>query len=269
MLYNTKEGKINTENASFDYIQFGTGKKTLIMIQGLNTNGIKGAGMSLAYMYRMFAKEYTVYAFSRKTILPQSYTTRDMARDQKEAMEILKISSADVMGVSMGGMIAQHLAADYPEKVKRLVLVVTAARSNPILEEAVQEWIDCVEKDDHTALMDSNLRRIYSNAYYRRNRWMIPIIGRLTKPETYDRFLVQAQACLEHDAWKQLTRIQAPTLVIGGEQDQSLGGDASREIAGQIPGAQLCMYQEYGHGLYEEAKDFNARVLEFLIERDK
>ena len=42
MLYNTKEGKINTENASFDYIQFGTGKKTLIMLQGLNTNGIKG-----------------------------------------------------------------------------------------------------------------------------------------------------------------------------------------------------------------------------------
>ena len=89
MFYNAREGRIEIKNASFDYIQFGTGKKTLLMIQGLNTNGIKGASLSLAYMYRMFAKEYTVYMFSRKHPLPRGYTTRDMARDQAAAMEQL------------------------------------------------------------------------------------------------------------------------------------------------------------------------------------
>jgi pimeloyl-ACP methyl ester carboxylesterase len=51
---------------------------------------------------------------------------------------------------------------------------------------------------------------------------------------------------------------------MGGEQDKSLGGDASRELAGQIPGAVLKMYPQWGHGLYEEAKDFLPTVTEFL-----
>ena len=57
-----------------------------------------------------------------------------------------------------------------------------------------------------------------------------------------------------------------PTLVIGGGKDLALGGDASREIAGAIPNARLLMYPKRGHGLYEEAKDFNSTVLQFLNE---
>lgn len=53
-------------------------------------------------------------------------------------------------------------------------------------------------------------------------------------------------------------KIKVPTLVIGGEKDITLGGDASKEIAGIIPGAELRMYEQWGHGLCEEAKDFNA-----------
>ena len=112
--------------------------------------------------------------------------------------------------------------------------------------------------------MDSNLRRIYSREYYRKNKWMIPLIGKLTKPKSYDRFFVQAEACRTHDASDRLAQIQAPTFVIGGEQDESLGGDASREIAAAIPGAVLKMYDQWGHGLYEEAGDFNETVLAFL-----
>ena len=78
MLHNAKEGKLNIKNASFDYIQFGTGKKALIMIQGLNTNGIKGAAMSLAYMYRVFAKEYTVYLFDRREEIYEGINVKDL-----------------------------------------------------------------------------------------------------------------------------------------------------------------------------------------------
>ena len=89
-------------------------------------------------------------------------------------------------------------------------------------------------------------------------------MGKLTKPKSYDRFFIQADACLTHNAFENLHQIQAPTLVIGGEQDNALGGDASREIAAQIPGAELRMYEQWGHGLYEEAGDFNQTVLNFL-----
>ena len=262
MLYNANNGVV----LDTEYIRFGTGKNVLVMIPGLGDGlrSMKGTAFPMALMYRMFAKDYTVYAFGRKMHLPAGYTTRDMARDLYEAMEALEIVRADIFGVSMGGMIAQYFAIDYPEKVGKLILTVTSAKPNPILVESIEEWVGCAKRNDHRALMDSNLKRIYSDKYYRQNKWMIPLIGVLTKPKSYGRFYIQADACLKHNAYDELHHIQAPTLVVGGEQDLSLGGDASREIAAVIPNAQLHMYPHWGHGLYEEAGDFNGLILNFL-----
>ena len=80
-------------------------------------------------------------------------------------MDQLGIPKADIFGVSMGGMIAQHLAIDYLEKVGKLISTVISARPNPILTESITEWMSCAKRDDHTALMDSNVRRIYSAGY--------------------------------------------------------------------------------------------------------
>ena len=266
MPYNAKNGTLKIGGSEMDYIRFGTGERILVMLPGLGDGlrSMKGTALPMALTYWAFAKEFTVYAFSRKNALPEGYTTKEMAADQAAAMEQLGIQKADVLGVSMGGMIAQHLAIDYPEKVGKLILTVTSARPNPILEASVDEWVSCAKRGDHTAFMDSNVRRIYSADYYRKNKWLVPIMGKLTKPKTYDRFFIQADACLKHNAFDDLHQIQAPTLVIGGEHDNVLGGGASREIAAQIPGAQLRMYEQWGHGLYEEAGDFNQTVLDFL-----
>jgi len=264
-----KNGAVSLGEDRMDYVRFGSGEKVMIFLPGLGDalQSVKGAALPMALLYRTFARHYTVYMFSRRKNLSHGCTTEDMARDQMLAMEALGIDKADVAGVSMGGMIAEHLAADYPEKVGKLVLVVTAARTNPILTESVTEWVNLAEHSNHIAFMASNVKRIYSTAYYRKNRWMIPLVGRLTKPRTYDRFFTQAQACLGHDAFGKLERITAPTLVMGGEQDRVLGGEASRELAREIAGAKLLMYPEWGHGLYEEAKDFQQRVLAFLQEQ--
>ena len=266
MLYNAKNGTIQIGNTEMDYIRFGTGGRILVMLPGLGDGlrSVKGTALPMALTYRAFAKGFTVYAFSRKNGLPQGYTTREMAADQARAMELLGIPKADVLGVSMGGMIAQHLAIDCPEKVGKMILTVTSARPNPILIESIGEWVSCAKRGDHTAFMDSNVRRIYSEEYYRKNKWLVPIMGKLTKPNSYERFFIQADACLKHNAFENLHQIQAPTLVIGGEKDNALGGGASREIAAQIPGAELRMYKQWGHGLYEEAGDFYQTVLNFL-----
>ena len=262
MIFHARNGTA----AGADYIRFGTGNKNLIMLPGLG-DGLrttKGTAVPMALYYRCFAKDYTVYIISRKTKLSPGATTRDMARDLQKAMAELGIEKASLLGVSMGGMIAQHFAADYPEMLEKLVLVVTCARETPILLESLEEWVGCARRGDHTALMDSNVRRIYSDAYYRRNKWLVPIMGKLTKPKSYDRFFIQAEACRNHNAWESIPNISAPALVIGGEQDHSLGGEASRELAARIPGAVLKMYPQWGHGLYEEAKDFLPVVMEFL-----
>ena len=266
MFRNVQNAAVSIGDGTLEYIRFGTGAKALILLPGLGDGlrTVKGTALPMALLYRMFGRAYTVYAFSRRNDPPRGHDTRAMARDVKAAMDSLGISKAAVFGVSMGGMIAQHLAADYPEAVEKLVLTVTCARPNPILRESVGEWIACAESGDHAAFLDSNLRRIYSPGYYRKNKWLIPVIGVLTRPKSYERFFILAEACLTHNAFERLSAIACPTLVVGGEKDLALGGEASRELAGAIPGAQLYLYEQWGHGLYEEAGDFNDVVLAFL-----
>ena len=259
-------GYLSLDGTTMDYIRFGSGKKVLIILPGLGDGlqTVRGTAIPMSLAYGIFSKDYTVYGFSRKNDLPEGCTTRDMAEDLAKAMDILKISRADLLGVSMGGMIAQHFAALYPEKLGKLVLAVTASEPNPTLTDSIAEWVEAAKRNDHTALMDSNVRKIYSDDYYRKNKWLIPIMGRLTKPKSYDRFFLQASACADHCCTGSLHRITAPTLVIGGGQDRIVGAHAAGEIAARIPGAALKVYPEWGHGLYEEAKDFNATVLTFL-----
>ncbi|MBQ4157361.1 MAG: alpha/beta hydrolase [Clostridia bacterium] len=265
-MFGIKNGVIALEGDTMDYIRFGRGRKSLVMLPGLGDGlvTVKGKALAMAFLYRAFSREYTVFMFSRKNHLPAGATTRDMAHDLKKEMDILGIDRADLVGVSMGGMIAQHFCIDYPEKVNKLALVVTCAEPNPVLTESVNDWISLARAGDHAAFMDSNLRRIYSDAYYRKNKWLVPVIGKLTKPKSYERFLIQANACLTHDASGGLHKIQAPALIIGGEKDCALGAEASRALAAKIPGAKIRMYPEWGHGLYEEAKDFQKAILDFL-----
>ena len=262
MFFGAKNGKVN----GMEYIRFGRGKRNLIILPGLG-DGLKtvgGTALPMAVMYRMFAKDFTVYMFSRREDLPVGHTTRDMARDLKDAMDALGIEKADILGVSMGGMIAQWLAIDFPERVGKLILTVTAGKPNVILEESIKEWMEQAGAGEHSALMDSNLKRIYSEKYYRQNKWMIPLLGVLTKPKSYQRFLILAEACLNHDAYAELASIKAPTFVIGGGKDQAIGPEAAGELAEKITNATLKIYPQWGHGLYEEAKDFNNIVLNFL-----
>ena len=260
-----KDGTIG----NIDYISFGSGAKKLVLLPGLGDSlrDIRGLRLPMSVAYRTFTKEYTVYMFGRKHGLPKGSTTRDMAHDLNLALEALEIYQADVMGVSMGGMIAQWLAIDFPETVKRLVLVVTTSKPHEVLTEALTEWMDCARRNDHAAFMESNLRRIYTEEYCQKHQWMVPFMETLARPKSYDRFLVQAHACFEHNAADHLGQITAPTLVIGGERDKSISADESRYLAQHIPGAQLYMYENFGHGLYDEAKDFQTRVLEFLKDK--
>lgn len=255
---------------NIDFISFGSGSKVLVILPGLGDSlrSIQGTAIPMSVAYRMFTKEYTVYMFGRKHNLPEGSTTRDMASDLNSALEALEIYKADVMGVSMGGMIAQWLAIDFPEMVRKLVLVVTTSKPHAVLTEALTEWMDCARRNDHEAFMESNLRRIYTEEYCEKYKWLVPFMGKFTQPKSYDRFLVQAHACFEHRSAEYLDRISAPTLVIGGEQDKSISAEESRYLAEKIPGACLYMYQNLGHGLYDEAKDFQRRIFRFLTAKE-
>ena len=266
MLYNAKNKSVKIGNTSMNYAEFGNGDKNLIMIPGLG-DGLRTEAKLVhmfALLYGKFAKEYTVYVFSQKNVMPERYSTRKMAKDMKEAMNILSIDKADVIGVSMGGMIAQHLAADYPEMVEKLVLVVSASRKNQYSQSSISGWIEMAKRGDYHKLMIDTLKKMYTKEYIDKHRWMMGVAGKIGKPKSYERFITMGYACLYHDAYEKLGKIQAETFVIGGALDRTLGGKASEELAEKIPNAELKIYPQYGHALYDEAKDFNQVVLDFL-----
>ena len=165
MLTDAKNGVVRLQNDTMYYVRFGRGSKNLVMLPGLGDGltTVKGTALPMAFLYRAFAKDYTVYMFSRRNHLSEGMSTRDMARDLKAAMDVMSIRKADLVGVSMGGMIAQHFAADYPERIEKLVLVVTCAQPNPILIESVHEWMELARRGDHVSFMDSMKPNSYLN----------------------------------------------------------------------------------------------------------
>lgn len=266
MLYHAKNGCLDLDGGEMDYLCFGSGAGKLVMLPGLG-DGLKTAkGMALpfALMYRSYARDYQVYVFSRREPLEEGCTTRDMARDVSAAMEQLGIGRASVIGVSQGGMIAQYLAADWPEKVEKLVLTVSAARCNETAQAVIGHWIALAEAGNYKEILVDTAEKSYTQRKLRGYRLLYPLLGSVGKPRDFSRFLIQARACLNHDAQGVLRDIRHPTLIVGGEEDRILGGAASRALAKAIPQSKLVMYPEYGHALYEEAADFNRLVLEFL-----
>lgn len=262
-MFHAKEQILKLYNMQIDYITFGTGKKSLIMIQGLNTRGIKGAAMSLAYMYRIFAKDYKVYLFDRRPDVHEGITVRDMASDIAAVMDALGISNADVFGVSQGGMIAQYLAIDRPDLVNKLVLAVTLSRNNETVETVVENWITLTKQGAMKELVLDMAKKMYSDAYVKRYKLFMPLLTILQKPKDVERFITLAQSCLTCNAYEELDQIQCPVFIIGGKLDKVVGGNASEEIAKKL-GCKIYMYDRLGHAAYEEAKDFNKRVYDFL-----
>lgn len=269
MPYNAKNGSIAMGDTTMDYITFGRGSRVLVMIPGLGDGlkTVKGLAFSFSFLYREYAKDFKVYVFSRKNKIPDVYTSRDMARDQKLAMDKLGISKADVLGVSQGGTIAQYLAIDYPEVINKLVLAVSYARQNETVRNAISGWIDFAKNKNYSGMFIDMSEKAYSESYLKKHRKLYPILKNFGKPKSYDKFIIMANACLTHDSYDELDKITCPTFVIGGSDDKTVGAEGSVELAEKIKDSKLYMYDGLSHGAYDEAKDFNHRVIIFLKEK--
>ena len=263
-MYNAKELKLTVSDMQFDYITFGSGKKPLVMIQGLSTRGIKGAALSLSYIYRIFANDYKVYIFDRRPIVQNGITVKEMASDIAAAMDILCIKKADVFGVSQGGMIAQYLAVQRPDLVNKLVLAVTLSRNNDTVKQVVGSWVQMAEHGAMKELVMDMAEKMYSDDYIKRYRPFMPLLTLMQKPKDVQRFVILADSCLTCNTYDMLDNIKCPVLVMGGRQDKVVSGAASEEIAEKL-GCKIHMYDNLGHAAYEEAKDFNQIVFDFLI----
>lgn len=246
-----------------DYVTFGKGEKPLILIPGLNLKSVKEVASPMAHMYHIVAEDYKVYLLDRREDIPEGYTVRDIAADVACAMKELGIENADVLGISQGGMIGQYLAIDYPHLVHKLVLGVTLSRENPVIKEVITRWIAMAEQGDYQGISTDMLENMYTEEYKEKYGKLIPLLSKAGKPRDMQRFIRLARACFSCETYEILEKIKCPVFVIGGRKDNIVSGEASEEIAERL-GCEIYMYEDMGHAVHEEAKDFNHRVLEFL-----
>ena len=249
-----------------DYVTFGKGNQPLVIIPGLGDGlqTVKGMAMPFSITYRKLSERYKIYVFSRINELRQGYTTRDMAADVAEAMETLNLDAAYVMGISQGGMIAQWLAVDFPERVQRLILAVTTAKPSQLARERIEHWQKLSQSGTFRDLMLDIAKHSYTEKSYQKWRFLSNIMGRLGRIKDEKRIAIQSQSCLTHDSLEVLKEIQCPTLVLGALEDDVIGVDGSKELAKAISGCQLLILKHSGHALYEENKAFQEAVCEFL-----
>ena len=258
-----QERTVSVSGSRVTYVVFGRGEQPLVLVPGLSLRSIHGSALPLAWMYRLFAGDYRVYVIDKKEDLPETCTIRGLAEDLAETMSQLGIARADVVGVSQGGMIAQELAIRHPELVRKLVLGVTLSRTNDAVQAAVTNWIELAERGDFSAIVADMLRKMYSDAYVRKYRRLLPILLKMTKLTEPERFIRLAKACLTCETYDALDQIRCPVLVLGGKEDRIVTARASEEIAERL-GCAIHLFDGLGHSAYEEAPDFNQRIYDFL-----
>ncbi len=262
-MFGVKEFRVEIDGGALPCIAFGKGDRPLVAIPGLRLSSIEGSGAAAAWYYRIFAKEYRVYMFDKKDPLPEECTVSGMAEDTAQAMKKLGIENADVIGVSLGGMIAQELAIRHPELVGKLVLGMTLSRPNPTAEDAVSAWIGMAEKGDLTGVARDYMSRGYSARYLRRYKRLLPLVLKTQKLMEPERFIRLAGACLTCDTYDRLGAIRCPVFVIGAREDRVVSGQASEELADTL-GCERYIYPDLSHEAYNEAPDFNMRIYDFL-----
>jgi pimeloyl-ACP methyl ester carboxylesterase len=251
------------------YVRFGKGDKTLLVFSG-------GPGVVLpsGFMIRVFgqfkliAKSYVVYVLGRKSELPEGYTTQDMAEDYAEVIrDDFGGGPMDVMGMSYGGLIAQHLAADHPELVRRLIIAMSCYRFSDKGNEADLRYAELISEGKKREALKC-LYPILEGGRIKKAilKFFMGYIGPLlwSSPEHPSDLVVEGKAEMAHNTKGRLAEIEVPTLVIGGDKDFYCPAERLRETAAGISGARLVLYEGKGH--MSMGKQFDEDVLAFLNE---
>jgi 3-oxoadipate enol-lactonase len=224
---------IHINDISVYYELSGTGEP-LVLIAGLGAahSLFKLLIPSLSHQFKILAFDNRGVGGTDKPDMP--YSIEMMANDTATLMERLGIANAHILGVSMGGRIAMELALQHPDKVKSLILVSTSASRN-------------IRK---LSLLIKLIKRVRANIN--------------PSYQSYDAFLRQLKASRGYDCSNRLHKIQAPTLILHGEQDKSALYQRAEEMHVGIKGSKLIPFKG-GHMFFIwENKQFADAVAAFL-----
>jgi pimeloyl-ACP methyl ester carboxylesterase len=260
--------KVRVGDIDMFYVEAGAGDP-LVLVMGFGAD-------HLAWALQMgaFAERHRVIAFDNRgagqTDQPDApYTIPMMAADTVGLMDALGVERAHVLGLSMGGMIAQEIALGWPERVRSLQLHATLARPDAYLAALLETW-----RTMKRSLPDGDAVRalqlwIFAPGTYASRPELVDTAFRnvMANPhrQSLTGFLRQGDAVQAHDTLDRLGKIRCPTLVSVAEDDVLVPPRFARELAERIPRAELRIVPGAGHGyIWERFEEFNRICLEFL-----
>jgi len=223
----------------------------------------------MTFGYGFLERDYTLYAVLRKPGLPQGYTLKDMADDCAEMIRQEFGGPVDVIGVSTGGSLAQHFAADHPDLARRLV-IHSSAHSLGDEGKRVQLEIGRLARQGRVRqAWQTMIRFILPCAGIWRVlnpplAWMAARWLSLGKTPDLSDLTITIETEDQHAFKDRLAEIKAPTLVIAGADDPFYTPDLFRETAAGIPNARLALYEKMRHPAM--GRRFEREVLSFLKE---
>ena len=264
------ENGINTVvmgEKEMEWFRFGNedGPKVVIL-PGVSLKSVMGSKDAIISAYSYLAEEYDVYLFERIRILPGKYDITDMAEDTLRAVKAIGLKEINVMGASMGGMIALQMAILDPETVKSIMLCSTAAR---VYDPTVLEnWKTLAEERNLPELMQAFGEDVYSPSFFEQYKDIILASGDGATEQDYMNFIISLKGILSFDCYDRLKDIKCPALVIGASEDKILSKWGSIELATGLQ-CDSFIYEGYGHGVYDEAPDYLTHIKAFLDQLEK
>jgi len=258
----------------------GNNGSPLLMIHGL---GSSKADWSLE-LIRLLSTQHIVVIFDNRGVgqsdKPSTlFTMADFASDAVGILDYLQIDRAHIFGVSMGGMIAQHLALNYPARVQSLILASTSSVwEHPKFVAPTQEVLTQLVKPasgDQAQDVRNGWWIMYPPAFIESHRdWLEQELQKslaLKYPETpnYARELQMGAILSSHNTYDKLSQIICPTLVQTGTEDVLIPPENSRILAELIPNARLIEYPGYGHDMLGPCEEKATQdILDFVAENE-
>lgn len=240
----------------------------LLCVMGL---GSDLSGWSL--LIPELSQHHRTIVFDNRDVGRSSYATgdyeiADVASDAIALTDSLALERFHLMGMSLGGAIAQEVALAIPERVRTLTLCVTYAGAGRWARERARLEVQALVTKSDEQLIDEMMMLTLSEAAYE-NAEQIAFLKELVMSYPYrqrrEGFIRQLQAGARHEARDRLSTLAVPTHVIGAEQDLLVPVWKSRELAEIIPDAKLSVITGAAHALnVERAAELSALVLEFI-----
>lgn len=256
------------------YASVGDGPRALVVLPGFGDAMFPGryppfSGLGIVPYVGRYLDEHAVYLVSRPRGLPAGYDAATAADGHAESLEQIAAATEgiDVLGISMGGLIAQALARRHPGVVDRLVLANTACRLDEGAHADVREFERYAHARDWGSIRAKLAADMFSDGRAMVYPPTILTVGRLVLPRPA--VPADVRRSLEFirafDGCDRLAAIDHPTLVFGGERDPYFTADRARETAAGIPNAELELVPGAKHGAFHERKHtFDDRVTRFF-----